>query len=107
MALSDRFPFSVSLWFRNSVTSGAYAALEYIPGATVGTQRLAGFLDRQEYARVRIPKILRRQRAVQRQVGRRHFDLALLAGVLDRVHGCRVALLRRNAASGRTSPSGR
>ena len=64
----------------------ARPALEFVQGAAVGAQRFAGFLDGQVDARVRVPQQHVRHRAVQRQVGRTHFDAALLV-FLELAHG--------------------
>ena len=47
---------------------------QLVEGPAVGTARLARLLDGQIDARVRVPQLLRGQRAVQRQVRRRHLE---------------------------------
>lgn len=53
------------------------AALEYVHGAAVGAQRFAFDFDRQEHARVRVPRDHAGGRAVQGQVVGGDFDDAL------------------------------
>src|SRR5436190_21383359 len=51
---------------------------ELVEGAAVGTTRLARLLDRHVDAGVGVPELLRRQRAMQRQVARGHLDELLV-----------------------------
>ena len=45
-----------------------FGVIEVILGAAVRALGLAGFLDRQEYSRMRVPQVHPRHRAGQRQV---------------------------------------
>jgi hypothetical protein len=45
-----------------------------VEGAAVGTARLAGLLDREVHTRVRVPELLRGQRAVEREILRGDLD---------------------------------
>src|SRR5437762_4760048 len=63
---------------RRLVAARRGPARELVERAAVGAARFPRLLDRQEYARVRVPELLRRQRAVQRQVRPGDFDEALV-----------------------------
>jgi hypothetical protein len=65
-----------SVWLELMPMRGR-AALEYIHGAAVGTQRLALDFNRQKHARMRIPRDHARRRAMQGQVAAADFDDAL------------------------------
>lgn len=54
------------------------ATLERILSSAIRAQCRAGFFDRQKNPRVRVPQQHGRRRTVQREVGRRDFDLPLL-----------------------------
>src|SRR5882672_747317 len=79
-AMTSRFVIGAA-----RLMSGFGAALERILRAAVRAQRLAGLLDRQKDARMRVPQQHGRRGAVQRQVRRGDFDMTLL--VVSLVHG--------------------
>src|SRR5678809_610820 len=70
-----------------SVMPRTRAAFQCIQRSAIRAQRFAGFLDRQEHARMRVPQHLRRCRTVQRQICCGDLDVTLPVDGLAFFHG--------------------